>query len=152
MSSSFARWFRALSNGQAFMVYGFLVLFALLTLWHNPTDGYRRTLTAIRTASAEEARSGMQMFPDENDWEEYKDRLKWYGVPEGGHFYLKKNPWWWVYAYESKGFREDAIPRFVRPHLLSLDTLGGYMHTVGIIGISTFLFICLMGIRKSHPE
>lgn len=151
MNSRFARWFRGLSNGQAFVVYGFLVLFALLTLWHNPTDGYRRTLTAIRADSAEAALSNMKMRPDENDWQYSERRWKQDGyVPKD--FYWEKNPWWWVYTYESKGFKADAIPRFIREPLLSLESLGGYMQMVVIVGISGFLFICLMGIRKSHPE
>lgn len=153
MNSRFARWFRGLSNGQAFVVYGFLIVFVLLTLWHNPTDGYWRTNTAIRTDSAEAALSNMKMRPDENDWEYYVMKWRQYGyVPEGGYYYREKNPWWWVYAYESKGFEAYTIPRFVRAPLLSLGNLGSYMHTVVIVGISASLFICLMGIRKSHPE
>ncbi len=102
--------------------------------------------------SAEAAISNMKSRPDENDWEYSEKFWKQYGyLPYGGNFYWQKNPWWWVYGYESKGFQADSIPRVARPYLRSLNTLGGYMHTVSIVGLTGWFFIFLMGVRRSHP-
>ena len=160
MSSYFTKWFRALSNGQASIVYGFLVVFVFLTLWHNPTKGYRRTFTWVETDSMELAVAKWKALEDDEDYNTsyiHLETVEFYwkyssGVPEDGYSYPKRNPWWWIYGYQSKGFAPDTVPRFVRGPLLILETLGGYIQMVITVCLFAFGVIWLMGLRKASPE
>jgi len=160
MTSRFTKWFRGLSNGQAAIFYILLVVCGLLTLWHNPTQGYERSLRSVRTDSMELALSNLKRQAVEDnssslsalsyDCEHYWRKRGL--VPENGYFYMEKNPWWWFAGYKSKGYEPDAIPGFVRSPLRILDTLSGYMKSILVAVVLALVMIWLVGIRNPLPN
>src|SRR5690606_23929346 len=93
-----------------------LAISTLVIFRNNPLEGYRLTYTHVRTSSMDDA------IAKWNERDPYKDycvenwkREKRYNQkvlkndnwePKGGYFFRKKNPLWWIYAYDSNSYNK----------------------------------------------
>jgi hypothetical protein len=159
----FENWFRRQSGIQAAVIYLYVVLLAVLTFWHNPTDGYLRTYSnAIKTPDAMTALANWKSRADQmgsrsdeyRSWQMYQwmwvDRRE---APENGYFYMEQNPWWWIYGYESLGYNEDSVPRFFRRAFPNLYSLGGYLSYIAVLTFASIVLKWFVGIRSiSHDD
>jgi len=147
VKSRFEHWFRSLTSNQV-RIFLLCVLAAVVVITlNNPAAGYTRTSEAVRTPSMELALQRWQATNKER-WSMYKwlwqDRKE---APEGGYFYLKKNPWWWIFAYESDAYTEWVYDHDEEPSPLRVETLGGLLLILGFLVIAGKLLMWLVEIR-----
>lgn len=154
--NSFKIWVRNLSKAQAAIFYSIPVISLVLLIWHNPTDGYNRSLHAIKTETAQQALSGWERLAAKTRLDHHKNQLevlRWLwierkAVPAEGYFYMEENPWWWPYSNVSRGFNQESIPKVVREPMGLLRSFGGFMTLTGAYSLFAVLMIWLVGIRN----
>ena len=160
----FEQWYRELSIKQLSVLWASILIFTVILIINNPSKGYTRSYAYVKTSTIDEA---ITKWSDDDSFKKtrvsywfnvskyekkYRNNQNW--IPDGGFFYRKKNPIWWIYGYESKAYSDwkytnenwdsDSIIRF--------KTLGGLINFLIFMVIITKILMWLTSIREARAS